>query len=136
MSRKLVFIFLMQFVFFQISCGPHTHIKIHDSSTVYGVNVLGQSKVFTRGKIVSARDVQIEWQEPEKDTAGKQTGKEVDVRSFATEFVIEPDDSETFIFVQYNEEKLKAGERILLLKENNKIRIVRDRSVRKNTNNK
>ena len=35
-----------------------------------------------------------------------------------------------------NTEELKAGERILLLKENNKIRIVRDRSVRKNTNNK
>ena len=136
MSRKSVFIFLIQFAFFQISCGQHTHIKIHDSNTVYDVNVLGQSKSFTRGKIVSARDVQIQWQESEKSTTGKETGKEVDVRSFATEFVIEPDDSETFIFVQYNEEQLKAGERILLLKENNKIRIVRDRSVRKNTNNK
>ena len=80
--------------------------------------------------------MQIEWQELEKDTAGKETGKEVDVRSFATEFVIEPDDSETFIFVQYNEEQLKAGERILLLKENNKIRIVRDRSFGKIKNNK
>ena len=79
--------------------------------------LLGQSKSFKKGKIYSARDVQIQWQEPEKDTAGKETGKEVDVRSFATEFVIEPDDSETFIFVQYNEEKLKAGDRILLLKE-------------------
>ena len=136
MSRKLVFSFLMAFVLFQISCGPHTHIKIHDSNTVYGVNVLGQSRSFTKGKIVSARDVQIQWQEPEKDISGKETGKEVDVRSFATEFVIEPDGSETFIFVQYNEEQLKAGERVLLLKENNKIRIVRDRSVSKNTNNK
>ena len=136
MSRELVFTFLMPFVLFQISCGPHTHIKIHDSNTVYGVNVLGQSRSFTKGKIVSARDVQIEWQEPEKDTAGKETGKEVDVRAFATEFVIEPDASETFIFVQYNEERLKAGDRVLLLKENNKIRIVRDRSVSKNTNKK
>ena len=136
MSRKLVFTFLMSFALFQISCGPHTHIKIHDSNTVYGVNVLGQSRSFTKGKIVSARDVQIEWQEPEKDTTGKETGKEVGVTSFATEFVIEPDIGETFIFVQYNEEQLKAGERVLLLKENNKIRIVRDRSVSKNTNNK
>ena len=129
MSRKSVFIFLIQFAFFQISCGQHTHIKIHDSNTVYDVNVLGQSKSFTRGKIVSARDVQIQWQESEKSTTGKETGKEVDVRSFATEFVIEPDAGETFLFVQYNEEMLKAGERVLLLKENNKIRIVRDQII-------
>lgn len=126
MSRKLVFIFLMQFVFFQISCGPHTHIKIHDSNTVYGVNVLGQSKVFTRGKIISARDVQIKWQEHKRDTAGNKMREKVEVRSFATEFVIEPDAGETFLFVQFNEEILKEGERVLLLKENNKIRIIRD----------
>jgi len=141
MSRNVLFSVFLLLVLFQVSCvsqayRPNTHIKVHDSNTVYGVDALGQPKSFKKGKIISARDVQIQWQEPEKDTAGKETGKEVDVRSFATEFVIEPDDSETFIFVQYNEEKLKAGERILLLKENNKIRIVRDRSVRKNTNNK
>ena len=141
MSRKLVFSIFLLLVFSQVSCvsqayRPNTHIKIHDSNTVYGVDVLGQSKSFTKGKIYSARDVQVQWQEPEKDTAGKETGKEVDVRSFATEFVVEPDIGETFIFVQYNEEQLKAGERVLLLKENNKIRIVRDRSVSKNTNNK
>ena len=129
MSRKLVFIFLMQFVFFQISCGPHTHIKIHDSNTVYGVNVLGQSKFFTRGKIVSARDVQIEWQEHKRDTAGNEMQEKLEVRSFATEFVIEPDAGETFLFVQFNEEILKEGERVLLLKENNKIRIIRDRRI-------
>ena len=129
MSRKLVFVFLMQFVFFQISCGPHTHIKIHDSSTVYGVNVLGQSKVFTRGKIVSARDVQIKWQEHKRDTAGNEMREKVEVRSFATEFVIEPDAGETFLFVQFNEEILKEGERVLLLKENNKIRIIRDLTI-------
>ena len=136
MSRKLVFTFLMPFALFQISCGPHTHIKIHDSNTVYGADILGQSKSFTKGKVYSARDVQIQWQESEKDTTGKETGKEVDVRSFATEFVIEPDIGETFIFVQYNEEQLKAGERILLLKENDKIRIVRDRAASRNNNNK
>ena len=140
MSRKFVFCIFLLFVFSQVSCvnqvyRPNTHIKIHDSSTVYGVDALGKTKSFTKGKIASARDVQIQWQEPEKDTAGKETGKEVDVRSFATEFVIEPDDSETFLFVQYNEEQLKAGERVLLLKENSKIRIVRDRSVSKVKNN-
>ena len=142
MSRKFVFSIFLLFVFFQVSCAsqqaylPNTHIKIQGPNTVYGVDVLGKSRSFTKGKIYSARDVQIQWQEPEKDTAGKETGKEVDVRSFATEFVIEPDGSETFIFVQYNEEQLKAGERVLLLKENNKIRIVRDRSFGKIKNNK
>ena len=141
MSRKFIFSIFLLLIFSQVSCvsqayRPNTHIKIHDSNTVYGVDVLGQSKSFTKGKIYSARDVQIQWQEPEKDISGKETGKEVDVRSFATEFVIEPDGGETFMFVQYNEEQLKAGERILLLKENNKIRIVRDRSFGKIKNNK
>ena len=142
MSRKFVFSIFLLFVFFQVSCAsqhaylPNTRIKIQDPNTVYGVDVLGKTKSFTKGKIASARDVQIQWQEPEKGTTGKHTGKAVAVRSFATEFVIEPDDSETFIFVQYNEEQLKAGERVLLLKENNKIRIVRDRSFSKIKDNK
>ena len=129
MSRKFVFSILVTFSFYQISCGQHTHIKIHDSNTVYGVNVLGQSKSFTKGKIYSARDVQVQWQEPEKDAAGKETGKDVDIRAFATEFVIEPDAGETFLFVQFNEEILKEGERVLPLKENNKIRIIRDLTI-------
>ena len=141
MSRIFVFSTFLLFIFSQVGCvsqvyRPNTHIKIHDSSTVYGVDVLGKPRSFTKGKIYSARDVQIKWKEPEKDHAGKETGKEADVRSFATEFVIEPDGGETFIFVQYNEEQLKAGERILLLKENDKSRIVRDRAARPKNNNK
>ena len=141
MSRKFVFSIFLLFVFFLVSCNAqvyrsNTHIKIHDSNTVYGVDVLGKTRSFTKGKIASARDVQIQWQEPEKDVAGKQTGKEVAVRSFATEFVVEPDAGETFIFVQYNEEQLKPGERILLLTEKNKVKIVRDRAARRNNKNK
>ena len=55
--------------------------------------------------------------------------EKLEVRSFATEFVIEPDAGETFLFVQFNEEILKEGERVLLLKENNKIRIIRDLTI-------
>ena len=51
--------------------------------------------------------------------------QEVTTSGGATNFVMEPDVSETFIFVQYNEDQLKACERVLLLKENSKIRIVR-----------
>ena len=141
MSRNLVFSIFLLLLFFQVGCvpqayRPNTHIKIHDSNTVYGVDVLGTPRSFTKGKIYSARDVQIQWQETEKNTTGNDTGKEVPVRSFATEFVIEPDGGETFMFVQYNEEQLKAGERIFLLKEKNKIRIVRDRAARRNNINK
>ena len=142
MSRKFVFSIFLLFVFFQVSCAsqqaylPNTRIKIQDPNTVYGVDVLGKTRSFTKGKIASARDVQIQWQEPEKDTTGKHTGKAVAVRSFATEFVIEPGGCETFMFVQYNEEQLKPGERILLLTEKNKIKIVRDRAARRNNKNK
>ena len=126
MSRKLVFSIFLVLVFFQVSCvpqayRPNTHIKIHDSNTVYGVDMIGQSRSFTKGKIASARDVQIEWEDSAKE------GGERLIRSSATEFVVEPDVGKPFIFVQYNEEQLKAGERVLLLKETGKIKIVRDR---------
>ena len=131
MSRKLVFSIFLILVFFQVSCAP-THVQFHDSNavgpvyghesdTVYGVDVLGQPRSFTRGGITSARDVQIEWEDSAKEGGARL------VRSPATEFVVEPDVGEPFLFVQYNEEQLKAGERVLLLEETGKLKIVRDR---------
>ena len=127
MSRKFVFSIFLLFVFFQVSCAsqqaylPNTRIKIQDPNTVYGVDMLGQSRSFTRGGITSARDVQIEWEDSAKE------GGERLIRSSATEFLVEPDVGEPFLFVQYNEEQLKAGERVLLLEETGKLKIVRDR---------
>ena len=127
MSRRFVFSIFLLFVFFQVSCAsqqaylPNTRIKIQDLNTVYGVDMLGQSRSFTRGGITSARDVQIEWEDSAKE------GGERLIRSSATEFVVEPDVGEPFLFVQYNEEQLKAGERVLLLEETGKLKIVRDR---------
>ena len=132
MSRKSVFSIFLVLVFSQISCAP-THIKFHDSNTVngpvyghesdtvYGVDMLGQTRSFTKGGITSARDVQIEWEDSAKE------GGERLIRSSATEFVVEPDVGKPFLFVQYNEEQLKAGERVLLLEETGKLKIVRDR---------
>ena len=132
MSQKLLLSFLMLVVLFQVSCGP-TQLNIHDSNTVngpvsghesntvYGVDMLGQPRSFTRGGIASARDVQIE-----REDSAKEGGERL-IRSSATEFVVEPDVGEPFLFVQYNEEQLKAGERVLLLEETGKIKIVRDR---------
>ena len=132
MSQKFLLSFPMLVVLFQVSCGP-TQLSIHESNTVngpvyghesntvYGVDMLGQPRSFTRGGITSARDVQIEWEDSAKE------GGERLIRSSATEFLVEPDVGKPFLFVQYNEEQLKAGERVFLLEETGKIKIVRDR---------
>lgn len=97
--------------------------------------MLGQTRSFTKGGITSARDVQIEWE----DSATE--GNDRLIRASATEFVVEPDTGDPFLFVKYNEEQLKAGERVLLLEETGKIKIVRDQkdffdkvAARENTN--
>ena len=134
MYKKLIPSFLGELVLFQLGCS--NSLVPYYGTTVYGLDVLGQPQSFTKGKIVSARDVQIQcgqelqaFQYPHlkpKDSK-KEPDQVVDVVSTATEFVIERDVGEPFLFVQFNEEQLKAGERILLLKETDKTRIVRDR---------
>ena len=109
MSQKFALPFLMLVVLFQVSCGP-TQLSIHDSNTVgpvyghesttvYGVDMLGQPRSFTRGGITSARDVQIEWEDSTKE------GGERLIRSSATEFLVEPDVGKPFLFRQklYNQ---------------------------------
>ena len=123
MYKKLIPSVLGALVLFQLGCS-NSLVQYH-GTTVYGLDVLGQPRSFTKGKIVSARDVQIKWKEPKKEPE-----RMVDVVSTATEFVIERDVGEPFLFVQFNEEQLKAGERVLLLKESDKTRIVRDRATK------
>ena len=137
MYEKLIPSFLGVLVLFQLGCS-NSLVPYHDT-TVYGLDVLGQPQNFTKGKIVSSRDVQIQCgqelqacQYPHlkpKDSK-KEPDRIVDVVSTATEFVIERDVGEPFLFVQFNEEQLKTGERVLLLKENDKTRIVRDRATK------
>ena len=121
MCKKLILSFLGALVLFQLGCS-NSLVQYH-GTTVYGLDVLGQPQSFTKGKIVSSRDVQNKWKEDRSDQV-------VAVVSTATEFVIERDVGESFLFVQFNEEQLKAGERILLLKETDKTRIVRDRATK------
>ena len=137
MYPKLILSFLGALVLFQFGCS-NSLVQYH-GTTVYGLDVVGQPQSFTKGKIVSARDVQIQCgqelqacQHPHlKPTdSNKKPDRVVDVVSTATEFVIERDVGEPFLFVQFNEEKLKAGERVLLLKETYKTRIVRDRATK------
>jgi outer membrane lipoprotein SlyB len=117
MYSKLILSFLGALVLFQLGCSSFVQ--------VYGPDLLGQPQSFTKGKIVSARDVQIKWKDSKKEP-----DRVVDVVSTATEFVIEQDAGEPFLFVQFNAEQLKAGDRILLLKETDKTRIVRDRATK------
>ena len=137
MYKKLILSFLGVLVLFQLGCS-NSLVQYH-GTTVYGLDVIGQPQSFTKGKIVSSRDVQIQCgqelqacQYPHlkpKDSK-KEPDRVVDVVATATEFVIERDVGESFLFVQFNEEQLKAGERILLLKENDKTRIIRDRATK------
>ena len=137
MYPKLILSFLGALVLFQFGCS-NSLVQYH-GTTVYGLDVVGQPQSFTKGKIVSARDVQIQCgqelqacQYPHlkpKDSK-KELDRVADVVSTATEFVIERDVGEPFLFVQFNEEQLKAGERVLLLKETDKTRIVRDRATK------
>ena len=137
MYQKLILSFLGVLALFQLGCS-NSLVQYH-GNTVYGLDVLGQPQSFTKGKIVSARNVQIQCgkevqacQHPHLKSKDSQEepDRAFDVVSTATEFVIERDVGEPFLFVQFNEEQLKAGERILLLKETDKTRIVRDRATK------
>ena len=137
MCKKLIPSFLGALVLFQLGCS-NSLVQYH-GTTVYGLDVIGQPQNFSKGKIASARDVQIQCgqelqacQYPHlkpKDSK-KEPDRVVDVVSTATEFVIERDVGESFLFVQFNEEQLKAGERVLLLKESDKTRIARDQATK------
>ena len=122
MFKKSILYFLGALVLFQFGCS--NSIEQYHGTTIYDPEVLGRAMSFGKGKIVSAHDVQIRWKNT-KNKPNQMVG--IGTASTATEFVVEPDVGEPFIFVQYNEEQLKAGERVLLLEETGKLKIVRDR---------
>ena len=137
MYQKLILSFSGALVLFQLGCS-NSLVQYH-GNTVYDLDVVGQPQSFTKGKIVSARNVQIQCgkelqacQTPHLKSKDSQEepDRAFDVVSTATEFVVEQDAGEPFLFVQFNEEQLKAGERVLLLKESDKTRIVRDRATK------
>ena len=137
MYQKLILSFSGALVLFQLGCS--NSLVQYNGNTVYDLDVVGQPQSFTKGKIVSARNVQIQCgkelqacQTPHLKSKDSQEepDRAFDVVSTATEFVVEQDAGEPFLFVQFNEEQLKAGERILLLKENDKTRIIRDRATK------
>ena len=79
---------------------------------------------FGKGKIVSAHNVQVKWKSPKN----KQNLVIDAAASTATEFVVKQDIGGPLLIVQINEDQLRVGERVLLLRnENGKTKIVRDR---------
>mgnify|MGYP004299783139 CR=1 FL=1 len=131
MRKKLILSFLATLIFLQTNCSLH-------SGSIYDREEMGQPQNFSKGVIVSVRDVSIKGtQSGVGAVSGAVVGglvgakaEEIVMGNNASEFIIQPDIGEPFTFVQVNEEKLKAGERVLII-NSDKIRIVRDQAATK-----
>ena len=122
MFQKSILSFLGALVLFQFGCS--NSIEQYHHATIYDPEVLGQAMSFGKGKIVSAHDVQIRW----KNLKNK-PNQVVGTASTATEFVVKQDVGGPLLIVQVNEDKLRVGERVLLLlSATGKTRIIRDRA--------
>ena len=156
MRKKLILSFLATLIFLQTNCSLH-------SGSIYDREEMGQPQNFSKGVIVSVRDVSIKGTQSgvgavSGAVAGGLAGSKVSTESTisaigaiggavvgglvgakaeelimqgnASEFVIQPDVGDSFISIQFNEEKLKAGERVMII-NSDKIRIVRHQAVSK-----
>ena len=122
MFQKSILYFLGALVLFQFGCS--NSLEQYRSTTIYDPEVLGQAMSFGKGKIVSAHNVQVKWKSPKN----KQNLVIDAAASTATEFVVKQDIGGPLLIVQVNEDKLRVGERVLLLlSATGKTRIVRDR---------
>ena len=153
MRKKLILSFLATLIFLQTNCSLH-------SGSIYDREDMGQPQSFSKGIIISLRDVSVQGTQSAVGivsgaVAGGLAGskvsedqtisaigaiggavvgglvgakaEEIIMGNNASEFIIQPDIGEPFTFVQINEEKLKTGERVLII-NSDKIRIVRDQA--------
>jgi outer membrane lipoprotein SlyB len=120
MLQKSIMSFLGALVLFQLGCS--NSLDQYQGTTFYDPEVLGQPMRFAKGTIVSAHDVQIKWK-----NSKNRPNQVVGIASTATEFVIKQDVGGPLLIVQINEDQLRVGERVLLLNDTGKTRIVRDR---------
>ena len=122
MFQKSILSFLGALVLFQFGCSTNSIEQIH-GTTIYDPEVLGRAMSFGKGKIISAHDVQIRWKNPKN-----KPNQVIGAATTATEFVVKQDVGGPLLIVQVNEDKLRVGERVLLLlSATGKTRIVRDR---------
>ncbi|MBT3514240.1 MAG: hypothetical protein HOB32_03730 [Nitrospina sp.] len=151
MSRNYLLFFLSIFIFFQTSCSLH-------SGSTYERGEMGQPQSFSKGVIISERNVTVKGTESGVGAIsgalmgglggstvsdngpvsaigaiggaiiGGMVGaqaEELIMKNEASEFIIQPDAGEPFTLIQINDEKLKAGDRVLII-NSDKIRITKD----------
>ena len=153
MLKKFLLTFIWLFIFLQTNCSLH-------SGSTYDRGEMGQPQSFSKGIVISERNVTIKGTESgvgavsgavmgglggstvSDDGAISAIGaiggaivggmvgakaEELIMRDNASEFVIQPDVGEPFTLIQVNDEKLKAGDRVLII-NSDKIKVSKDRT--------
>jgi len=155
-SRKYVLPFLLLLIFLQTSCSLH-------SGSTYDREEMGQPQNFSKGVIISERNVTVKGTESGVGAVsgavlgglggstvsddgpisaigaiggaivGGMVGakaEELIMRDNASEFIIQPDVGDPFTLIQINDEKLKTGDRVLII-NSDKIRVTKDNTQKK-----
>jgi len=155
-SRKYVLPFLLLLIFLQTSCSLH-------SGSTYDREEMGQPQNFSKGVIISERNVTVKGTESGVGAVsgavlgglggstvsddgpisaigaiggaivGGMVGakaEELIMRDNASEFIIQPDVGDPFTLIQINDEKLKTGDRVLII-NSDKIRVTKDNTQEK-----
>jgi len=155
-SRKYVLPFLLLLIFLQTSCSLH-------SGSTYDREEMGQPQNFSKGVIISERNVTVKGTESGVGAVsgavlgglggstvsddgpisaigaiggaivGGMVGakaEELIMRDNASEFIIQPDVGDPFTLIQVNDEKLKTGDRVLII-NSDKIRVTKDNTQKK-----
>ena len=151
MPKRFVLPFLSILIFLQTSCSLH-------SGSTYDRGEMGQPQSFSKGIIISERNVTVKGTESgvgavsgavmgglggsqvSDDGAISAIGaiggaivggmvgakaEELIMRDNASEFIIQPDVGDPFTLIQINDEKLKTGDRVLII-NSDKIRVTKD----------
>ena len=151
MLKKFLLTLTWLFIFLQMNCSLH-------SGSTYDRGEMGQPQSFSKGVIISARNVTVKGTESgigavsgavmgglggsqvsENDAVnaigaiggaivGGMVGakaEELIMRDNASEFIIQPDVGDPFTLIQVNDEKLKSGDRVLII-NSDKIRVTKD----------
>ncbi len=151
MPKKFVLPFTFLFLSLQASCSLH-------SGSTYDRGEMGQPQSFSKGVIISERNVTVKGTESGVGAlsgavlgglggstvsddgpisaigaiggaiVGGMVGakaEELIMRDNASEFIIQPDVGEPFTLIQINDEKLKTGDRVLII-NSAKVRVTKD----------
>jgi len=154
--NKLILPYLLIITLLQIGCSLH-------SGSTYDRGEMGQPQSFSKGTIISERNVTVKGTETGVGAVsgavlgglggstvsddgpisaigaiggaivGGMVGakaEELIMRDNASEFIIQPDVGDPFTLIQVNDEKLKTGDRVLII-NSDKIRVTKDNTQEK-----